>query len=82
MTNLSLFNGANSGIFFLGMLHTIVDSLIPYFLWVIDNLLWRLRPMEEQRQRYGPPLYQLTSMAIAIQIFLKLWWRHFDEIKL
>ncbi|KAJ7520124.1 hypothetical protein O6H91_20G067700 [Diphasiastrum complanatum] len=35
-------------------------------------------PMDEQRDRYGPPLYQLTQLSVAIHIFLKLWWRPID----
>jgi hypothetical protein len=36
-------------------------------------------PMEEQRQRYGPPLYELTSFAIALRVFISLWWSSFDH---
>jgi hypothetical protein len=36
-------------------------------------------PMEEQRQRYGPPLYELTSFAIALRVFVSLWWSSFDH---
>jgi hypothetical protein len=73
----------------LGSASGVYKTVVKYLVGVPEVLLDFVRqindhhgPMEEQRQRYGPPLYQLTSMAIAIQIFLKLWWRHFDEIKL
>ncbi|KAH9550990.1 hypothetical protein CY35_10G101000 [Sphagnum magellanicum] len=36
-------------------------------------------PMEEQRQRYGPPLYELTSFSIALRVFVSLWWSSFDH---
>ena len=36
------------------------------------------RPMEEQRQRYGPPLYSLTTMVISIRLFLLVLWGRFD----
>ncbi|XP_058082482.1 uncharacterized protein LOC131230598 [Magnolia sinica] len=39
-------------------------------------------PMEEQRQRYGPSLYNLTNMVLSIRLFLLLSWRHFEARKL
>ncbi|XP_002980642.2 uncharacterized protein LOC9656263 [Selaginella moellendorffii] len=36
-------------------------------------------PMEEQRERYGPPLYQLTQLGLHIRIFLTLWWKTFNR---
>lgn len=73
----------------LGSASGVYKTLVKYLVGVPEVLLDFVRqindhhgPMEEQRQRYGPPLYQLTNMAISIQIFLKMWWRHFDEIKL
>lgn len=39
-------------------------------------------PMEEQRQRYGPPLYSLTKMVLNIRLFLSLLWRRFEAGKL
>ncbi|KAK1312244.1 hypothetical protein QJS10_CPA07g01390 [Acorus calamus] len=39
-------------------------------------------PMEEQRQRYGPTLYSLTSMIISIRLFLFLSWARFEARKL
>ncbi|KAH9308978.1 hypothetical protein KI387_036889, partial [Taxus chinensis] len=73
----------------LGSASGVYKTIVKYLVGVPEVLLDFVRqindhhgPMEEQRQRYGPPLYQLTSMAVAIQIFLKLWWRNFDECKL
>ncbi|PKA46047.1 hypothetical protein AXF42_Ash021729 [Apostasia shenzhenica] len=40
------------------------------------------RPMEEQRQRYGPSLYSLTKMVLAIHLFLLLSWGRFGIKKL
>lgn len=40
------------------------------------------RPMEEQRQRYGPPLYSLTTLVRSIRIFLFLSWRRFEAKRL
>lgn len=40
------------------------------------------RPMEEQRQRYGPSLYSLTKLALNIRLFLSLSWWSFDARKL
>ncbi|BBN15557.1 hypothetical protein MPTK1_6g20520 [Marchantia polymorpha subsp. ruderalis] len=36
-------------------------------------------PMEEQRERYGPPLYQITTLASYIRIFTQFWWLTFDN---
>lgn len=38
--------------------------------------------MEEQRQRYGPPLYSLTKMVLYIRLFLSLSWCRYESIKL
>eukprot|EP00245_Coleochaete_scutata_P004439 TRINITY_DN17044_c0_g1_i2.p1 TRINITY_DN17044_c0_g1~~TRINITY_DN17044_c0_g1_i2.p1 ORF type:complete len:472 (-),score=113.20 TRINITY_DN17044_c0_g1_i2:1077-2492(-) len=35
-------------------------------------------PLEEQRHRYGPPLYDLTVLINSIHALLVLWWRLFD----
>ncbi|XP_024379220.1 uncharacterized protein [Physcomitrium patens] len=35
-------------------------------------------PMEEQRERYGPSLYKLTTFAVALRVFLAVWWSAFD----
>lgn len=39
-------------------------------------------PMEEQRERYGPPLYSLTKMVLSIRLFLSLSWRRYEAVKL
>eukprot|EP00243_Klebsormidium_subtile_P001512 TRINITY_DN12686_c0_g1_i1.p1 TRINITY_DN12686_c0_g1~~TRINITY_DN12686_c0_g1_i1.p1 ORF type:complete len:448 (-),score=130.43 TRINITY_DN12686_c0_g1_i1:330-1673(-) len=36
-------------------------------------------PMEEQRERYGPPLYELTSFVNHIRIFVAAWWSVYDS---
>jgi hypothetical protein len=36
-------------------------------------------PMEEQRARYGPPLYELTSFVNHIRIFVAAWWSVYDS---
>lgn len=38
--------------------------------------------MEEQRQRYGPPLYRLTTMVLLIRVFISLSWGRFETRKL
>ena len=51
------------------------------------KILWRFgtlplsvyRPMEEQRQRYGPPLYKLTSFVVLLRVFLVVWWSSFNS---
>ena len=37
--------------------------------------------MEEQRQRYGPPLYSLTTMVLNIRLFLSLLLGRFEASK-
>ncbi|XP_057865441.1 uncharacterized protein LOC131073093 isoform X2 [Cryptomeria japonica] len=73
----------------LGSATGVYKTIVKYLVGVPEVLLDFVRkvndhngPMEEQRLRYGPPLYQLTSMAFGIQFFLKLWWRYFDECEL
>jgi hypothetical protein len=36
-------------------------------------------PMEEQRERYGPSVYKLTTFAVAIRVFLAILWSAFDS---
>ena len=47
------------------------------FKWA-EEMVFR-RPMEEQRERYGPSLYKLTTFAVAIRIYLEVWWSAFDS---
>eukprot|EP00249_Psilotum_nudum_P012266 c23683_g1_i1 orf=272-1675(+) len=70
----------------LGAATGVYKTFVKYLIGVPQVLLDFVRqindhhgPMEEQRQRYGPPLYQLTTIAVSIRIFLFLWWRTFDE---
>ncbi|KAI3525796.1 hypothetical protein L1887_04890 [Cichorium endivia] len=39
-------------------------------------------PMEEQRCRYGPPMYTLTKLVQNIRLFISLSWWRFEDIKL
>ncbi|KAL3681853.1 hypothetical protein R1sor_024809 [Riccia sorocarpa] len=39
-------------------------------------------PMEEQRERYGPPVYEITSLSNSIRVFIELWWRTFNTSEL
>ncbi|CAK9205892.1 unnamed protein product [Sphagnum jensenii] len=65
-----------------GVLRTIVKWLVGVPQVLLD-FVCRINddngPMEEQRQRYGPPLYELTSFAIALRVFISLWWSSFDH---
>ncbi|KAF3779577.1 hypothetical protein EJ110_NYTH41115 [Nymphaea thermarum] len=65
----------------LGSATGVYKTLVKYLVGVPQVLLDFIRqinddqgPMEEQRQRYGPPLYSLTSMVIWIRSFLLLLW--------
>lgn len=53
-----------------------------YWMTVYSENLFIHRPMEEQRQRYGPPLYSLTSMVLFIRLLLLLAWERFEVGKL
>jgi hypothetical protein len=65
-----------------GVLRTIVKWLVGVPQVLLD-FVCRINddngPMEEQRQRYGPPLYELTSFSIALRVFVSLWWSSFDH---
>ncbi|KAH9608997.1 hypothetical protein KSS87_003079 [Heliosperma pusillum] len=65
----------------LGSATGVYKTLVKYLVGVPQVLLDFIRqinddegPMEEQRQRYGPPLYSLTKMLITIRVFLFLLW--------
>ncbi|KAM4079169.1 hypothetical protein ACB094_09G096700 [Castanea mollissima] len=69
----------------LGSATGVYKTLVKYLVGVPQVLLDFLRqindddgPMEEQRQRYGPPLYSLTTMIISIRLFLLVLWGRFD----
>ncbi|GAY32384.1 hypothetical protein CUMW_002120 [Citrus unshiu] len=65
----------------LGSATGVYKTLVKYLVGVPQVLLDFVRqindddgPMEEQRHRYGPPLYSLTAMVIFIRLFLFLSW--------
>lgn len=72
------------------MLTRLLDSKLEAFILEppVYHVEWQeiisssSRPMEEQRHRYGPPLYSLTAMVIFIRLFLFLSWGRFDANKL
>ncbi|AED90285.1 retinal-binding protein [Arabidopsis thaliana] len=73
----------------LGSATGVYKTLVKYLVGVPQVLLDFIRqindddgPMEEQRERYGPPLYSLTKMVIAIRVFLTLLWERYDTFKL
>ncbi|XP_057970692.1 uncharacterized protein LOC131159652 isoform X2 [Malania oleifera] len=73
----------------LGSATGVYKTLVKYLVGVPQVLLDFIRqinddhgPMEEQRQRYGPPLYSLTSMVLSIRLFLFLSWGRFEARKL
>ncbi|XP_022156250.1 uncharacterized protein LOC111023184 [Momordica charantia] len=73
----------------LGSATGVYKTLVKYLVGVPEVLLEFIRrlndddgPMEEQRQRYGPPLYNLTTMVLLIRLCISLSWRRFDARKL
>lgn len=69
----------------LGSATGVYKTLVKYLVGVPQVLLDFIRqinddqgPMEEQRERYGPPLYSLTKLVLNIRLFLSLLWRRFD----
>ncbi|XVF84115.1 hypothetical protein PTKIN_Ptkin17bG0000100 [Pterospermum kingtungense] len=73
----------------LGSATGVYKTLVKYLVGVPQVLLDFIRqindddgPMEEQRQRYGPPLYSLTRMVLFIRLFLSLAWQRFEALKL
>ncbi|KAG6697965.1 hypothetical protein I3842_09G227800 [Carya illinoinensis] len=69
----------------LGSASGVYKTLVKYLVGVPQVLLDFIRqinddegPMDEQRQRYGPPLYSLTTMVISIRLFLLVLWGRFD----
>ncbi|XP_077239217.1 retinal-binding protein [Tasmannia lanceolata] len=72
----------------LGSATGVYKTLVKYLVGVPEVLLDFIRqinddegPMEEQRQRYGPSLYSLTSMVLSIRLFLLLYWGRFETRK-
>ncbi|XP_021297840.1 uncharacterized protein LOC110426855 isoform X4 [Herrania umbratica] len=73
----------------LGAATGVYKTLVKYLVGVPQVLLDFIRqinddhgPMEEQRQRYGPPLYSLTRTVLIIRLFLSLAWQRFEAFKL
>ncbi|BFG36670.1 hypothetical protein CerSpe_229440 [Prunus speciosa] len=73
----------------LGSATGVYKTLVKYLVGVPQVLLDFIRqindddgPMEEQRQRYGPPLYRLTTMVLLIRLFISLSWGRFETRKL
>lgn len=73
----------------LGSATGVYKTLVKYLVGVPQVLLDFIRqindddgPMEEQRQRYGPPLYSLTKMVLTIWLFISLIWTRFDARKI
>ncbi|KAM0947996.1 putative GOLD domain-containing protein [Dioscorea sansibarensis] len=73
----------------LGSATGVYKTLVKYLVGVPQVLLDFVRqinddqgPMEEQRQRYGPCIYRLTTFVLTIRLFLFLSWGRFDLIKL
>ncbi|XP_016182780.1 uncharacterized protein LOC107624827 isoform X2 [Arachis ipaensis] len=73
----------------LGSATGVYKTLVKYLVGVPQVLLDFVRqindddgPMEEQRHRYGPPLYSLTSMILSIRLFLSLLWIRYGATKL
>lgn len=73
----------------LGSATGVYKTLVKYLVGVPQVLLDFIQkindddgPMEEQRHRYGPPLYSLTKMIITIRLFLSLLWERLGTNKL
>ncbi|KAI3473873.1 hypothetical protein Pfo_028054 [Paulownia fortunei] len=73
----------------LGSATGVYKTLMKYLVGVPEVLMDFIRqinddqgPMEEQRQRYGPPLYSLTRMVHNIRLFLSLLWGRLETRKL
>lgn len=73
----------------LGSATGVYKTLVKYLVGVPQVLLDFIRqindddgPMEEQRHRYGPPLYNLTAMVLSIHLFILLAWGRFEAGKL
>ncbi|GMH10076.1 hypothetical protein Nepgr_011917 [Nepenthes gracilis] len=73
----------------LGSATGVYKTLVKYLVGVPQVLLDFIRkinddegPMEEQRQRYGPPLYGLTTMVLSIRVFIFLLWSRFEASKI
>uniref|UniRef100_A0A7N0RAT1 GOLD domain-containing protein n=1 Tax=Kalanchoe fedtschenkoi TaxID=63787 RepID=A0A7N0RAT1_KALFE len=70
----------------LGSATGVYKTLVKYLVGVPQVLLDFIRqinddegPMEEQRHRYGPPLYSLTTMVLSIRLFIHLSWGRYEH---
>ncbi|KAL9227923.1 hypothetical protein vseg_003558 [Gypsophila vaccaria] len=70
----------------LGSATGVYKTLVKYLVGVPQVLLDFIRqinddegPMEEQRHRYGPPLYSLTKMVLTIRVLLFLLWSRIGD---
>lgn len=73
----------------LGSATGVYKTLVKYLVGVPQVLLDFIKqindddgPMEEQRHRYGPPLYSLTKMVLTVRLFLFLLWSRYDTRKI
>ncbi|CAN1199182.1 Protein DOUBLE-STRAND BREAK FORMATION [Linum perenne] len=73
----------------LGSATGVYKTLVKYLVGVPEVLLDFIRqinddegPMEEQRHRYGPPLYSLTTMILFVRVFVLLLWSRYDAGKI
>ncbi|KAI3676576.1 hypothetical protein L1987_86187 [Smallanthus sonchifolius] len=73
----------------LGSAAGVYKTVVKYLVGVPQVLLDFVRqinddqgPMEEQRLRYGPPIYALTKLVLNIHLFLSLSWWRFEDVKL
>ncbi|GAB2273012.1 hypothetical protein Dimus_007824 [Dionaea muscipula] len=73
----------------LGSATGVYKTLVKYLVGVPQVLLDFIQqinddegPMEEQRQRYGPPLYSLTTMVLSIRLLIFFSWGQFEVYKL
>ncbi|KAI3666768.1 hypothetical protein L6452_41805 [Arctium lappa] len=72
----------------LGSAGGVYKTVVKYLVGVPQVLLDFVRqinddqgPMEEQRHRYGSPVYALTKLVLNIHLFLSLSWWRFEDIK-
>ena len=70
--------GSGSGVFkyVVSMVAGVPEELLDFVKSVNDPN----GPMEEQRVRYGPALYQLTALAGRLFEFVALWWEVEAEV--
>lgn len=69
-------------VYLLYFLYRASTWIVSYTLFILLWIIFYFRPMEEQRQRYGPALYSLTKLVLSIRLFLLLSLGHFESRKL